>query len=118
MPLQFFQGFFESRDQILDDVRDCQLWPHTYVATPTPGLDPHWHAQEVVIYLIEGQASFFDVSAGREYDMRPGDKLVIPPRALHSEGASEMQNVYIIATPSAMRVRDLLDMRSPQELAG
>ncbi len=116
MALQVHKSFFKNRAEVLDDLKQSGFWPTTFVSGPSPGLEAHWHSEEVHAYVIEGETSFLDVESGKRHPTGPGDRIVIPPRTLHAEGEVRDRVVYIIGVPEAMSPREFLKQRPAEEL--
>jgi quercetin dioxygenase-like cupin family protein len=116
MGIRIYESFFDNRAEILDDLKASGFWPTTFVSGPSPGLDVHWHSEEVHAYVVEGETDFLDGESGRRHEVGPGDKVVVPPRTLHAEGAVRDRVVYIIAVPEAMPPDEFLKLRAPDEL--
>ena len=116
MGLEFFPNFFTSRIEVLDDIKANDTWPTTFVSGPSDGLHVHWHSEEVHAYILEGETDFLDAESGQRTAVRAGDKIVVPARALHAEGAVKDRVVYILALPSALPPDEFLAMRDPEEL--
>lgn len=114
--LTVHEKFFESREDVMDDLKRTGFWPTTFVAGASPGLDVHWHAEEVHAYVMEGETSFLDAESDRRLPVGPGDKIVVPPRTLHAEGAIADRVVYIIAVPEAVPPDAFLVQRPPETL--
>ena len=116
MALQIYKGFFKNRADVLDDLKLSKFWPTTFVSGPSPGLEVHWHSEEVHAYVLEGETSFLDAESGERHPIATGDKIVVPPRTLHAEGEVRDRIVYIIAGPEAMLPDEFLKLRPPEEL--
>ena len=114
--LQIHKGFFESRSEVLDDLKASGFWPTTVVSGPSPGIEMHWHSEEVHGYVIAGETSFLDGESGARHIAGPGDKIIVPARTLHAEGEIRDRVVYIIAVPEAMVPDEFLKRRPPEEL--
>ena len=76
----------------------------------------HWHSEEVHGYVVEGETFFLDGESGARHVVGPGDKIVVPARALHAEGEIGERVVYIIAVPEAMLSEEFLKRRPPEDL--
>ena len=96
MALEVLKGFFEKREEVLDDIKASGYWPATFVSQDSPGLPVHWHDHNVHAYLVEGTTDFLCAETGIRYDVGPGDKIVIPARAPHAEGEIKDRVVYIV----------------------
>ena len=116
MAVEILKGFFEKRDQVLDDLKASRYWPTTFVSGPSPGLEVHWHDINVHAYVMEGTTSFLDVGSGDRHAIGPGDKIVIPARTLHAEGEIADRVVYIIGLPEARPTDKQLLQLSPDDL--
>jgi mannose-6-phosphate isomerase-like protein (cupin superfamily) len=116
MAVQVFKRFFKNRADVLDDLKLTKFWPTTFVSGPSPGLEVHWHSEEVHAYVLEGETSFLDAGSGERHPVAPGDKIVVPPRTLHAEGEVRDRTVYIIAVPEAMLSDEFLKLRPPEDL--
>ena len=116
MAVEVVKGFFEKRDEVLDDLKASGFWPTTFVSGPSPGIESHWHDVEVHAYVLEGTTSFLDVESGNRHPVGPGDKIVIPARMLHAEGEITARVVYIIGLPEARPPDQQLLLLSPDDL--
>ena len=114
--LTIHKGFFRSRSDVMDDLKASGFWPTTFVSGPSPGLDVHWHSEEVHGYVMEGETTFFDARTKETHTVAAGDKIIVPARALHAEGAVHERVVYIIAVPDAVLPDEFLVLRPPEEL--
>jgi len=116
MSLQFFTGFFETLTDVLDDVKANQTWPTTFVSGPSEGLSVHWHSDEVHAYIMEGETDFFDEASGERTQVSAGDKIIVPAKTLHAEGAVRDRVVYILALPHPLSGDKFLAMHEPGKL--
>jgi hypothetical protein len=116
MGLEIHKGFFQGRGEVLDDLRVSGFWPTTFVSGASPGLDVHWHSEDVQAYVMEGETSFLDAASGVRHVVSAGDKIIVPARTLHAEGEVKDRVVYIIAVPEPMLAEDFLVLRPPEEL--
>lgn len=116
MALQFYQQFFRSHGDVLDDVKANGTWPTTFVSGPSEGLHVHWHSDEVHAYIMEGETDFLDAGTGDRTAVKVGDKIIVPARTLHAEGAVKDRVVYILALPRPLLPDEFLAMRDPEEL--
>ena len=117
MGLSFQHGFFGSLSDVLDDVNRNGTWPTTFVSGVSEGLSPHWHSEEVHAYIIQGETDFFDAESGARTKVGPGDKIIVPARTLHAEGAVKDKVVYLLALPSPLPPEEFLKMRPAEELS-
>ena len=116
MAVEVAKGFFEKRDEVLDDLKASGFWPTTFVSGPSPGIEVHWHDVDVHAYVMEGTTSFLDAESGNRHSVGPGDKIVIPARTLHAEGEIADRVVYIIGLPEARPPDQQLRLLSPDDL--
>lgn len=116
MSLQFFTGFFETQADVLDDIKANGTWPTTFVSGPSESLPVHWHSDEVHAYIMEGETDFFDEASGQRTSVVAGDKIIVPAKTLHAEGAVKDRVVYILALPRPLTGDKFLAMHEPNEL--
>ena len=115
MALEVVKGFFEKREEVLDDLKASGYWPSTFVSGAGPGIPVHWHDIDVHAYLLEGTTDFLDAESGNRYPVGPGDKVVIPARTLHAEGAIADRVVYV-GLREARPTDEQLVQRPPSDL--
>lgn len=115
MGLEVQKRFFGTRDEVLEDIRKHGTWPTTFVSSPSEGRPIHWHTDEVHVYVMEGETRFTDAESGTSTPVGPGDKITVPARCLHAEGAVEDRVVYILALPGPRAPDEFLVERPPQE---
>jgi gentisate 1,2-dioxygenase len=115
MSLRVEKDFFQSKDDVLEDIRANGTWPTTFVSGPSEGLPVHWHSEEVHGYIMEGATDFLDVENDERIPAGVGDKLVIPAGTLHAEGVVKDRVVYILALPKPLMSDEFLAMRDPQD---
>lgn len=116
MGIEIRKGFFETRGEVLDDIKKSGFWPSTYVAEPSPALPVHWHEVEVHGYVIEGRTWFLDGETNEQRDVEPGDKIIIPPRTLHAEGETTERVTMILALSERGLLMDMLEQLPPEAL--
>jgi len=117
MALIIHHQFFKNKSEVLLDIESNNTWPTTFVSGVSPGAPVHWHKDEVHAYIMEGETDFLDVENDLRTPVQAGDKIVVPARTLHAEGAIEKDRVvYILALPSALDAEDFLAMFTPEEL--
>lgn len=115
MALKFYPQFFDSLEAVLDDVKANGTWPTTYVSGPSEGASVHWHAEDVHAYIMEGDTDFFDAETGERTPVTVGDKIVVPARALHAEGAVADRVTYILALPLPLTPDKFLAPHEPED---
>ena len=116
MGLQFYFDFFKSTADVLDDIKKNQTWPTTFVSGPSEGPHVHWHSDEVHAYIMEGETDFLDAESGVRTPVKAGDKIVVPAKTLHAEGAVIDRVVYILALPEPVLPQEFLAMHEPVKL--
>lgn len=116
MALEFHHGFFGSLGEAMEDVKRNGTWPTTFVSGPSEGLHTHWHSEEVHAYIMEGATDFLDATTGERTPVKRGDKVVVPARTLHAEGAVKDRVVYLLALPEPLAPDAFLKMRDPETL--
>ncbi|MFT3852973.1 MAG: cupin domain-containing protein [Ilumatobacteraceae bacterium] len=99
MPIEYYPGFFKTRDEVLDDIRKQGLWPVAFNYEAVDDAPRHTHDTEVVGYVLEGRTSLTDDATGQRVDVFAGDKYVIPERLAHWEGKSDGVTRHIVALP-------------------
>jgi quercetin dioxygenase-like cupin family protein len=115
--LSFQHSFFNSLSDVLEDVKRNGTWPTTFVSGPSDGLPVHWHSEEIHAYIMQGETDFLDAESGARTKVGPGDKIVVPARTPHAEGAVKDKVVYVLALPLALLPEDFLKMRPMDELS-
>lgn len=116
MTVRLEKAFFETREQVLEDILKNGTWPTTFVSGPSEGLPLHWHREEVHGYVMEGETDFLDGETETRTKVGPGDKIIIPARTLHAEGTVKDRVVYIIALPAPLGPDQFLAMQPPDDL--
>ncbi|MFP6817395.1 MAG: hypothetical protein VB949_17270 [Pseudomonadales bacterium] len=116
MALQFHKGFFQSKDEVLEDIRKNDTWPTTFVSGPSDGVEVHWHSEDIHAYIMEGETDFLDAETDKRTSVIQGDKIIVPARALHAEGVVKDKVVYILAMPMPLLADEFLVLRAAEEL--
>lgn len=116
MALQIFTDFFKTTADVLDDIKENGTWPTTFVSGPSEGLPVHWHSDEVHAYIMEGETDFLDEASGQRTSVAAGDKIIVPAKTLHAEGAVKDRVVYILALPQPVPGDEFLTMHDPEKL--
>lgn len=116
MGLQIEKAFFESKEQVLEDIGKNNTWPTTFVSGPSEGLPVHWHSEEVHAYIMEGETNFLDVERDERIPVAAGDKVIVPARTLHAEGEVRDRVVYILALPAPLEPDEFLVLRNAEDL--
>ena len=90
------KGFFETRAEVMEDIRDSGYWPSTFVSNRSPELPIHYHDHDIIGYVIEGETYLLDED-GQRIPIGPGDRLVIPKGARPGGGEVAESGVYIVS---------------------
>ncbi len=116
MGIHVKKGCFEGLPGALEDAKNHNLWPTTYVADEATAADLHWHSEEVHVYVMRGETYFLDGESGKKHPVIAGDKVIVPARTLHAEGEFKGGIIYLIGIPEALAPDRFLLQRSPEEL--
>ncbi len=108
------KAFFETREQVLEDLKRTGHWPTTFVSPPSPELPLHSHDLDVTGYVMSGGTYLVDAD-GNHHPLEPGDKLELPRGALHAEGQVTDTTVYIVGTERPGLLFEQLQMRDPKD---
>ncbi len=108
------KNYFETRSDVMDDIRKTGFWPTTFLSGRSPELPVHYHDYDIIGYVIEGETYLLDEDEQR-VPIGPGDRLVIPKGAWHAEGEVNEKVVYIVTVNEAVPMRDAL---MPREARG
>lgn len=82
------KGYFTSRAEVMEDIRDSGYWPTTFMSTRSPELPLHYHNHDIIGYVMEGETYLVEED-GQKVPIGPGDRLVIAEGAWHAEGEVE-----------------------------
>ena len=115
MPLTVHRNFFSGRNEALEDIKKSGFWPASFVAGASPGLEVHWHTEDVHAYIVEGDTWFLDGDTGVRHTVATGDKIVIPTGTLHAEGEILDQVIYYIGLSKPVEPENFLKLRPPEE---
>ena len=110
------KGFFSSKDEVLQDIRKSGFWPTTFISDKSPELPIHYHNQDILGYVMEGQTYVIDED-GERISIEAGDKLIIPKGAWHAEGEVTERVVYIVTLPEPIPFSEALGMQEPRPRA-
>ena len=116
MSVKYHHQFFNSKEQVMDDIKKNGTWPTTYVSGPTDAPPVHWHKDEIHAYIMEGETDFLDQKSGVKTPVKTGDKIVVPARTLHAEGCVKDRVVYILALPQPRLPEEFLVLEDANEL--
>ena len=113
-PMQVIHNAFSTKDEVFEDLKRLDLWPTTYVSERMEELPLHWHDVDNCGYVLEGHSYVLN-EHGERFPLGPGDKLVIPARVIHAEGAVAERMVYIVGISEAANLFEKLSLRDPTE---
>jgi uncharacterized cupin superfamily protein len=107
------KGYFETRQQAMEDIRDTGYWPTTFVSERSPELPVHHHDHDIIGYVIEGETYLLDEDEHR-IPIGPGDRLVIPKGAWHAEGEVKERVTYIVTLREPVPLMEGIRPREPR----
>ena len=113
-PMRVIHNFFTTKEQVLDDIKEQDLWPTTYVSDRAQELPLHWHDIDNCGYVLAGKSYVLD-EQGQKVPLGPGDKLIIPAGALHAEGQVSERMVYIVGIPEPANLFEKLTLLDPAD---
>jgi quercetin dioxygenase-like cupin family protein len=107
------KAYFTSKDEVIQDVLKTGFWPTTFISNNSPELPVHYHEQDIIGYVMEGQTYLLNED-GERVPIEAGDRLVIPKGAWHAEGKVEERVVYIVTLPEPIPFEVALDLKEPR----
>ena len=107
------KGYFQTRAEVMEDIRDSGYWPTTFISNQSPELPIHYHDHDIIGYLIEGETYLLDEDAQR-IPIGPGDRLVIPKGAWHAEGEVLDRVLYIVSLRDPVSLMEGILPREPR----
>jgi quercetin dioxygenase-like cupin family protein len=111
--MQVVKGAFRTKADVLDELKELDFWPITYVSDRMEQLPLHWHDFDDVGYVLEGRTSVLDEN-GVRIELVAGDKLILPRGAIHAEGEVAERTVWIVGIPMAANLLDAFsELRDP-----
>jgi quercetin dioxygenase-like cupin family protein len=72
--------FDELMDRLKTETSGCYSWSNG----PGDRYAPHTHSYEKVLYCVGGSITFVLESEGKKLELKPGDRMVLPPGTVHS----------------------------------
>jgi len=67
-------------ERLRSEAIDCHSWSNA----PGDRYGAHSHPYEKVLYCVTGSITFVLEAAGERIELRPGDRMVLPPGTVHS----------------------------------
>jgi uncharacterized cupin superfamily protein len=107
------KGYFATRAEAMDDIRDTGYWPTTFVSNASPELPVHYHDHDLIGYVIEGETYLLDENS-EKLPIGAGDRLVIPKGAWHAEGEVSERVVYLVSVREPVPLMEALLPREPR----
>jgi uncharacterized cupin superfamily protein len=107
------KGAFTNKDEVMRDILSTGFWPTTFISNQSPELPVHYHTQDIIGYVMEGNTYLLDENAER-IDIGAGDKLIFPKGAWHAEGKVEERVVYIVTLPEPIPFEIALNLHEPR----
>jgi quercetin dioxygenase-like cupin family protein len=96
MELKVTAGYFKDKREAIAEISDAGWWPVAWRDAPGDVYEPHKHAADQTLYVVEGQIEFgID---GEILRLSPGDKLELPAFTVHSASAPDGAT-YIVGLP-------------------
>ncbi len=108
---------FDGLSGALEEIREKGLFPTTYATDHATAANLHWHNEDVLAYMIQGNTYFLDAN-GQEHRLEAGDLITVPARTLHAEGAINEPIVMLIGLKEALPMDRFLLPRDPADLQG
>lgn len=116
MSIEIQRGFFKTKTDVLNDIKQTGYWPTTSFSNPKPTVPLHWHCIDVQGYIFEGRAKLLDGTSNQVLSIGPGDKFTVSARTLHAECEADSDVLMILALPEAGALEKLLEQHSPDQL--
>ncbi len=73
-------SFEELMTRLETEASGCYSWSNG----PGDRYAAHSHNYEKVLYCVDGSITFLLEGEGRRMELRPGDRIVLPPGTVHS----------------------------------
>ena len=111
--MEIVKGFFTKWEEVMDDIKETGYWPSTYISNAFPELPLHYHAHDVIGYVMEGSTYVLDEDENK-IPITGGDKLIIPKGSWHAEGEVTEKVVYIVTLRDAIPLMEGLFPKEPK----
>ena len=66
--------------RLRSEATSCYSWSNG----PDDRYAPHSHSYEKVLYCVDGSITFLLTAAGRNLELKAGDRMVLPAGTIHS----------------------------------
>ena len=106
--IKVLKRFFSNRSAVFRDLAITGFWPLTLVTNHATTQPAHYHDLDSHAYIMEGKVVITDIAKQANYDLEPGDKVIIPAYTEHLEAESSSRVTYIISIPEARGLREFL----------
>lgn len=73
-----------GQDELMRRLREEADGAYSWSNGPRDRYAAHSHSYEKVLYCVRGSITFVLERDGREVELQPGDRLVLPPGTVHS----------------------------------
>ena len=79
-------NYFSSEDHVFDEL---EMNGMHIVEMDVPAVDnePHWHSFSTWLYIVEGELEITDTEQDKTLTAKPGARVDVPERVLHSESS-------------------------------
>lgn len=107
MPIEIERQAFAGMNEVYDKLKSRHLWPVMAVHKAIKREAFHWHRQNNHIFIVEGEAEFFDGDTGESHKLCQGDIAYIPRETLHAIEAA-VPVVFIAAFDNPMSMTEFV----------
>ena len=111
--MEIVKGFFETKQEVMEDIKQSGYWPTTFISDKSPELPVHFHKHDILGYVMEGTTYLLDEDE-HKIPIGPGDKLIIPKGAWHAEGEVKERVVYIVTLRDAIPLMEGIFPHEPR----
>jgi quercetin dioxygenase-like cupin family protein len=74
----------ESPEDLMTRLRGEATGCYSWSNGPGDRYGAHSHSYEKVLYCVDGSITFVLESEGRQLELKPGNRMVLPARTVHS----------------------------------
>lgn len=107
--IELYKHYFDTMDDVLEDLRRRGLWPMTLVMEASPALPIHRHHVDMYTYVMEGTAPVLhDPEGDSTYEITRGDLMIMRAGTYHAESHTSARVTYIIGFPRPGHLYDLV----------
>ena len=112
MGISVDKNFFQTQDEVFQDMRKTGYWPTTYISPASGELPVHWHNLDIVAYVMSGETYLLDEN-GTRFPLEKGDRLNLPAGVMHAEGEVKDSVTYIVTISECIPFMDALSLLDP-----